>query len=251
MADCDAACKRRNQPAPPCCTTVAPVLIERPNSGGGTRSFSKKSVIGSRVARRAPTGQGPAWEKTGQVAETTRVSTVAERYANALFELALDGNQFAAVETDLANFASLIKDSADLKRLVTSPVFSAEEQTRAITSILDRAGIGGLVANLVKVAAGNRRLFVVPEVITAFRQRVARHRGEVSAEVTSAEPLSAKHLAALKEALKAALGKDVALDTNVDPGLIGGLIVKVGSRMLDGSLRTKLNSMKLAMKEVG
>jgi len=185
------------------------------------------------------------------VAETTRVSTVAERYANALFELALDGNQFAAVETDLANFASLIKDSADLKRLVTSPVFSAEEQTRAITSILDRAGIGGLVANLVKVAAGNRRLFVVPEVITAFRQRVARHRGEVSAEVTSAEPLSAKHLAALKEALKAALGKDVALDTNVDPGLIGGLIVKVGSRMLDGSLRTKLNSMKLAMKEVG
>jgi F-type H+-transporting ATPase subunit delta len=185
------------------------------------------------------------------VAETSRVSTVAERYSNALFELALDGNQLAAVETDLGNFTSLLRDSADLKRLVTSPVFSAEEQTRAISSILERAGIGGLVGNLIKVAAGNRRLFVVPEVITAFRQRVARHRGEVSAEVTSAEPLSAKHLAALKDALKASLGKEVALEASVDPALIGGLIVKVGSRMLDGSLRTKLNSLKLAMKEVG
>jgi F-type H+-transporting ATPase subunit delta len=185
------------------------------------------------------------------VADASRGSTVAERYATALFELALDGNQLPAVEADLGNFESLLRESPDLKRLVTSPVFSAEEQARAITSVLDRAGIGGLVGNLVKVAAGNRRLFVVPDVITAFRRLVAKHKGEVSAEVTSAEPLSAKHVAALKDALKATLGKDVALETKVDPALIGGLIVKVGSRMLDGSLRTKLNSLKLAMKEVG
>lgn len=185
------------------------------------------------------------------MAEASRVSTVAERYGTALFELALDGNQLKAVEADLDSFSGLIRDSADLKRLVSSPVFSAEEQARAVTAILDRAGIGGLVGNLIKVAAGNRRLFVVPDVIVAFRRLVARHRGEVSAEVTSAEPLSEKHVAALKDALKASLGKDVALETKVDPALIGGLIVKVGSRMLDGSLRTKLNSLKLAMKEVG
>jgi F-type H+-transporting ATPase subunit delta len=185
------------------------------------------------------------------VAEASRVSTVAERYATALFELALDANQLAGVETDLGRFSSLIADSADLKRLVTSPVFSAEEQTRAVAAVLERTGIGGLVANLIKVAASNRRLFVVPDVITAFRRLVASHRGEVSAEVTSAEPLSKKHVAALKQALKTSLGKDVSLETSVDPALIGGLIVRVGSRMLDGSLKTKLNSLKLAMKEVG
>jgi F-type H+-transporting ATPase subunit delta len=185
------------------------------------------------------------------LAEASRVSTVAERYATALFELALDADQLAAVETDLGNFARLLADNPDLRRLVTSPVFSAEEQVRAVTKVLERVGIGGLVGNLIKVAAGNRRLFVVPDVITAFRRRAARHRGEVSAEVVSAEPLSAKHVTALKEALKASLGKDVALEAKVDPALIGGLIVKVGSRMLDGSLRTKLNALKLVMKEVG
>ena len=200
---------------------------------------------------RAPAGQKFAWENTGQVAEVSRVSTVAERYALALFELALEQEQLAAVETDLGNFAGLLAESADLRRLVVSPVFSAEEQTRAITKVLDSAGLGGLVGNLIKVAASNRRLFVVPDVTTAFRRLAAKHRGEVSAEVTSAEPLSEKHVAALKDALKASLGKDVALETKVDPALIGGLIVRVGSRMLDGSLRTKLNSLKLAMKEVG
>jgi F-type H+-transporting ATPase subunit delta len=130
-------------------------------------------------------------------------------------------------------------------------VFSSEEQGRAVTAVLDKAGIGGLVANLVKVTAANRRLFAVPDMITAFKRIAAKNRGEVAAEVTSAEPLNAGHVAALKDALKASLGKDVTLDARVDPSLIGGLIVKVGSRMIDGSLRTKLNSLKLAMKEVG
>jgi F-type H+-transporting ATPase subunit delta len=176
---------------------------------------------------------------------------VADRYATALFELAENDQQLAGIESDLGRFACLLDESADLRRLVKSPVFSAEDQARAVGAVLDKAGIGGLVGNLVKVAAGNRRLFMVPDIIAAFRRLLARHRGEVSAEVTSATPLNDGQLADLKAALKASLGKDVALATAVDPGLIGGLIVKVGSRMIDGSVRTKLNSLKLVMKEVG
>jgi F-type H+-transporting ATPase subunit delta len=178
-------------------------------------------------------------------------SGVAERYANALFELASDSKSVDAVEKDLNQFSALLAESPDLLRLVRSPVFSADEQLRAITGVLDKAGIGGLVANLVKVAAANRRLFAVPDMIAAYKRLAARERGEVSAEVTSAAPLTETQSADLKAALKASLGKDVTLVPHVDPSLIGGLIVKVGSRMIDGSLRTKLNSLKLAMKEVG
>jgi F-type H+-transporting ATPase subunit delta len=176
---------------------------------------------------------------------------VADRYATALFELAENDRQLAEIEGDLGRFAGLLDESPELRRLVRSPVFSAEEQGRAVSAVMEKAGLGGLVANLVKVAAGNRRLFMVPDIIAAFRRLVAKHRGEVSADVTSAEPLSDKQLADLNAALKASLGKDVALATRVDPALIGGLIVKVGSRMIDGSVRTKLNSLKLVMKEVG
>ncbi len=188
----------------------------------------------------------------GQVAgNTTRNSGVAQRYANALFELAQDTNSLPAVEGDLDRFSGLIAESADLKRLVRSPVFSSEEQERAVAALLEKDAIGGLVANFIKVAATNRRLFIVPDVIVAFKHMAAKQRGEVAAEVTSAEPLSDRHLDELKAALKASLGKDITLATHVDPSLIGGLIVKVGSRMIDGSLKTKLNSLKLAMKEVG
>ena len=178
-------------------------------------------------------------------------SGVAERYANALFELALDEDSLEPVEADLGRFKDLLSESDDLRRLVDSPVFSADDQYRAVAAVLDAAEIGGLVGNLVKVAAQNRRLFVVPGVTEAFMQLLVRHRGEVAAEVTSAEALSSNHIAAIKSALKQSLGKDVALEMKVEPELIGGLILKVGSRMIDGSLRTKLNSLKLAMKEVG
>ena len=179
------------------------------------------------------------------------VSTVATRYATALFDLASDEDALKPVEADINRFAALIEESDDLKRLIRSPVFAADEQERAIAAVLDKAEIGGLVGNFLKVGAGNRRLFAIPDMITACRRRLARQRGEVTAEVTSAEPLSDKHVADLKEALRASLGKDVTLEAQVDPALIGGLIVKVGSRMIDGSLRTKLNSLKIAMKEVG
>ncbi len=179
------------------------------------------------------------------------IATVAGRYANALFELASEANSLPAVEAELGRFADMLAESADLARLVRSPVFAADEQARAVGAVLDRAEIRGLVGNFIRVVAGNRRLFTVPDIISAFRKLMAAHRGEVAAEVVSAEPLGEAHVAALKEALKASIGKDVALQTSVDPTLIGGLIVKVGSRMIDGSLRTKLNSLKLAMKEVG
>jgi F-type H+-transporting ATPase subunit delta len=179
------------------------------------------------------------------------IGTVAGRYAGALFDLAAEANALPAVEADLGRFAGLIAESPDLARLVRSPVFAADEQARAVGAVLDRAGIGGLAGNLIRVVAGNRRLFVMPDIIAAFRDLLAAHRGEVAAEVVSAEPLSDRHVAALKQALKDSIGKDVALNTHVDPTLIGGLIVQVGSRMIDGSLRTKLNSLKLAMKEVG
>jgi F-type H+-transporting ATPase subunit delta len=186
------------------------------------------------------------------VAQTTSgASGVAERYANALFALAVEADAVAGVEQDLDGFVALMTASADFARLVRSPVFSADAQVRAVSAVLARAGIGGLVANLVKLAASNRRLFAVPDVVDAYKRLAAAHRGEVSADVTSAEPLAEAHVAALKQALKASLGKDVTLHASVDPGLIGGLVVRVGSRMIDGSLRTKLNSLRLAMKEVG
>ena len=181
----------------------------------------------------------------------TQGSGVAGRYAGALFELAGDDKQLAAVEADLNQIAVLIDGSPDLRRLIRSPVFSAEDQARAMGAILAKAGIAGVAANFVRVVAANRRLFALPAMVAAFRRLAANQRGEVSAEVTSAEPLSEKHLGELKAALRDRLGKDVTLAAKVDPSLIGGLIVKVGSRMVDGSLRTKLNSLKLAMKEVG
>jgi F-type H+-transporting ATPase subunit delta len=176
---------------------------------------------------------------------------MAGRYATALFELALDSNAIDAVTTDVETFNRLIAESADLARLVRSPVFGADEQRNALTAVLERAGIGGLTAQFLKLVAANRRLFAVGQMIRAYRAMVARHKGEVSAQVTVAETLSDAHRTAIKDALDTITGKDVGLDVQVDPAIIGGLVVKLGSRMVDSSLRTKLNSIKHAMKEVG
>ncbi len=173
------------------------------------------------------------------------------RYATALFELARDTKSIDAVAADLAKFDAMLNESADLKRLVRSPVFSADAQLKALSAVLDKAGITGISANFLKVLTSNRRLFTVADVIRAFRALVAKFKGEATAEVTVAEPLNDKNLDALKAALKSVTGKDVALNVKVDPSIIGGLVVKLGSRMVDSSLRTKLNSIKHAMKEAG
>jgi F-type H+-transporting ATPase subunit delta len=184
--------------------------------------------------------------------EDTTVSGMAGRYARALFELALEVKSVDAVKADIEKFDAMISDSADLHRLVRSPVFSAEEQGKALAAVLDKAGIGGLAGNFLKLITANRRLFSVREMIRDFRKLVARWRGEVSAEVTVAEKLSDTHLEALKNALKSITGeKAVDLNVKIDPAIIGGLTVKLGSRMVDSSLRTNLTALKHAMKEAG
>lgn len=186
------------------------------------------------------------------VADTSPlISGVAERYASSLFELALESGAIDAVGSDLDRFQALMDESEDLRRMVASPVFSAEEQLAAISALSAKAGISGLVGNFLKVVAGNRRLFVLPQMIRAYRALVAQHRGEITAEVTSAHALTAAQETELKSALKGVTGKDVSIAVTVDPSILGGLIVKVGSRQIDSSLRTKLSTLKLALKEVG
>jgi len=178
------------------------------------------------------------------------ISGMAGRYATALFELARDEKAVDAVKKDLDQFDALVGGSADLNRVVRSPVFDADDQLKALSAILAKAGITGLAANFLRVLITNRRLFAVRDMIRAYRALVAQYKGEVSAQVTVAETLSDKNLDALKSALKSVTGgKDIDLDVKVEPALIGGLIVKIGSRMVDSSLRTKLNSIKFAMKE--
>jgi F-type H+-transporting ATPase subunit delta len=177
------------------------------------------------------------------------VSGVASRYATALFELASESNAVDAVKADLDRFDALLAESADLNRLVRSPVFSADEQAHALSAVLERAGIGGLAAKFLKLVAANRRLFAIRDMTKAFRDLVATAKGEATAEVTVAEPLKDEHLAALAAALKSVSGKSVSLDVKIDPSIIGGLVVKLGSRMVDTSLQTKLNAIRHAMKE--
>lgn len=176
---------------------------------------------------------------------------MAERYAGSLFDLALEAKSVEKVEATLGEVEDLINANADLKRLIESPVFSADDQFRAVDAIAKKAGIDGLVGNFLRVVARNRRLFAVPSMIAAYRRIAAAHRGEVAAEVTSAHELTAVQMRELTASLKEVAGKDVAIKLNVDPAILGGLIVKIGSRQIDTSLRTKLNSLKLALKEVG
>jgi len=174
---------------------------------------------------------------------------MAGRYAIALFDLAREANAIDAVKADLDRFNALVAESADLSRLVRSPVFSADEQLQALSAVLARAGISGLAANFLKLVTTNRRLFAVRDMVKAFRELVADYKGEATAEVTVAEALKNEHLAALRDALSAVSGKEVDLNIKIDPAIIGGLVVKLGSRMVDTSLRTKLEAIRHAMKE--
>lgn len=183
--------------------------------------------------------------------EKLKISGMPGRYATALFELSHDAKAVDTVAKDLGQFQALIDSSEDLSRLVRSPVFSAEDQTAAVLAILKKAGIKGLAANFVGLVAENRRLFAVSDMISGYQNLVAQARGEVTAEVTSAEKLKPAQKKALAAELKKALGKDANIIDKVDPGLLGGMIVKVGSRMIDSSLKSKLNSLRIAMKEVG
>ena len=173
------------------------------------------------------------------------------RYATALFELALEGKSLDKVSKDLENIQKMLESSSDLDNLVKSPVFSTDEQMRALNAVLKKAKISRLTMNFVSLITSNRRLFAIQDMIKAFAMLLAQHRGEITAEVTSASKLTVKQLNAVKSELKAVVGRDVKLDARVETSLLGGLIIKVGSRMVDNSLKTKLESLKIAMKEVG
>lgn len=178
------------------------------------------------------------------------VSGVAGRYASALFDLAQEQNAVDEVSAGLGRVEQLARESSDLQRLLRSPVYTAEEQTRAITAVLEKAGIGGLTGNFVRLIASKRRLFLLPAMTAAYRALVAQAKGIVSAEVRLAEAPSDRVLEDIKATLREIADAEIDLDVKIDPSLIGGLVVKVGSRMVDASLRTKLNSIRLAMKEV-
>ncbi len=186
-----------------------------------------------------------------QTVTTGMTTGVAERYASALFELAKEQSQQVQVEQDLTRFQAMLTDSADLRRVVMSPAFSAEQQSKALDAIAARAGITGLAGNFLKVLARNRRLFITSDVIKNFRLIAARARGEVSADVTSAHALTDAQMQALKDQLKASVGRDITIQAKVDPSLLGGLVVKVGSRMIDNSLKTRIEQLKVAMKGTG
>lgn len=176
---------------------------------------------------------------------------MSERYSNALFELAREHNALDSVENALNLFVRMLDDSDDLERLVLSPVFSTAEQQAGLAAVLNRAGIDGMARDFLFVLARNRRLFAARDAIRAFRARLAKERGEVEADVATAIPLSKANEQALIDALRQNVGKTPKLNVRVDPSLLGGLVVKVGSRMIDTSIRTKLNSLKVAMKEAG
>lgn len=182
---------------------------------------------------------------------TSPVSGVAERYASALFDLSREDSGIEAAEADLSALRKLLDESADFRRLVESPAFSAADQERAIAAIAKRAEFSALIQNFLQLLARNRRLFALSGIIRAFAEMAARERGEVTAEVTSAHRLEDDDVEALKAVLKDRLGKDVSIETRVNPALLGGIVVKVGSRMIDTSLRTKLMTLKTRLKEVG
>jgi len=183
-------------------------------------------------------------------ASNSVLANIARPYAAALFDLASETKSIAKVEKDLSEMGTLISSNEDLSRLLTSPVISAEAKTAAVEKILTKAKLNETVANFIRAVARNGRLFVLPTMIEVFGELCAKSRGEISAEVISAAPLNKKQLDDLAKTLKNKTGKTVALDTSVDPSLIGGLVVRVGSQMIDSSLKTKLSAMKIAMKEV-
>lgn len=182
---------------------------------------------------------------------SSQTTGLAGRYATALYELADETKSLDAVAADLTTLCQLITDSDDLSRLVRSPIVARADQVKGMTAVLEAANANPLTVKFVSTAADNRRLHAVPQMITAFLAELARRRGEVQADVTSAVALNKDEVAAVTESLRAAVGQKVAVNLTVDPSLIGGLIVRVGSRMVDSSLRSKINRLQLSMKGVG
>jgi len=186
------------------------------------------------------------------VSEPASISSgIAARYATAIFELAKDGKKLKALEGDINTLDASLTDSADFNALINSPIYTREQQGEAITAIAGKMKLSPIVKNTLGLMAANRRLFVLPQLVATLRDLIADEKGEVTAEVTSAKALTKAQSDKLAKTLKASVGKDVIIKSSVDETLIGGLIVKVGSKMIDTSIKSKLDNLQNAMKEVG
>ena len=186
------------------------------------------------------------------MSEPASISTsIAARYATAVYDLAKDGKKVKAIEADLGILSDTMADSSDFNALIHSPIYSRIEQGKAIAALAKEMKLSPIMANTLALMATKRRLFVLPQLVVALRAAIAEDNGEVTAEVTSATALTKAQSDSLSKTLKAKLGKTVTINATVDEALIGGLVVKVGSKMIDTSIRSKLNSLQNAMKEVG
>lgn len=194
---------------------------------------------------------GP-WHEGVDVSEPASISSgIAARYATAVYDLAKEAKKTADIETDLTALSGALADSDAFNDLINSPVYSRGEQGAAVAALAKKMGLSGVMTNTLGLMADKRRLFVLPQLIDALRARIAEDKGEVTAEVTSAKALTKAQADKLAKTLKATVGKTVTINATVDESLIGGLIVKVGSKMIDTSIRSKLGSLQNAMKEVG
>jgi len=186
------------------------------------------------------------------VSEPASISTgIAARYATAMFELAQDDGALDALEGDIAALDTALADSDDLRDLIASPIYGRDETEAAIGAVASAMGLGQITSNTLRLMAQKRRLFILPALLAEVRALIAAHKGEVAADIVSARSLTDAQKAALQEALSASVGRDVKLNATVDESLIGGLVVKVGSRMIDTSIKAKLLTLKNTMKEVG
>lgn len=202
--------------------------------------------------RLLPGEKGPREIERVDVSEPTSISTgIAARYATAVFELAREGKAMKGLEADVTALETALAESDDLNMLISSPVYSREEQQAAIGAIAAKMGLSDTVASTLGLMAGKRRLFVLPQLVTQLAERIAEEKGEVAADVTSAKAMTKAQQDKLAKTLKASVGKDVKINLTVDESLIGGLVVKVGSKMIDTSIASKLANLQNAMKEVG
>jgi F-type H+-transporting ATPase subunit delta len=186
------------------------------------------------------------------VSESASISSgIAARYAKAIFDLAKEAKTLPALEEDLDVLAETLESNAEFGDLISSPVYSRDDQAKAVAEIAKKMKLSALVTNLLGLMAGKRRLFVLPALIASVKEMIADEKGEISAEITAAKSLTEAQSDKLAKALKASVGKDVKINVAVDESLIGGLIVQVGSRMIDTSIRSKLSNLQNSMKEVG
>ena len=186
------------------------------------------------------------------VSEPASISSgIAARYATAVFELAKDASDLKNLESNVEDLGAALDASAELRDVISSPVYSRDDQANVITAVAKKMKLMPIVSNTLALMASKRRLFVLPALVAQLRALIAEEKGEVTAEVISAKAMTKTQTDKLAKAIKSRIGKDVKIDATVDESLIGGLVVKVGSQMIDTSIRSKLNSLQNVMKEVG